>query len=203
MFGIFEKTDVERTVELLEMRDYSMKENKRKSIYNTSDTVIFRKYRNNNRIVSFMFSKEIMVDLIILINNEEIIIKHCVKDFNEVCDFINANDEEIEIVLREVMEKKADTMFQFLSETTTVTDKDNEKKIKHREAQKRYNEKTGYSKSDKSKNITKEWKKKNIKSFSFSFNINTDNEILDKIKNSGNAGSYIKSLILADIEREG
>lgn len=107
------------------------------------------------------------------------------------------SDKEMEEIIKEITKEQA------AEEQAEKKKKEEERKQAHREAQKRYNGKSGYSKSDKSKNITKEWKKKNIKSFSFSFNVNSDKNVLEKIKESGNAGMYIKSLILADIEREG
>ena len=115
---------------------------------------------------------------------------------------MNMSDKEMEEIIKEITKEQA-AEEQAAEEQAEKKKKEEQRKQAHREAQKRYNEKTEYSKSDKSKNITKEWKKKNIKSFSFSFNVNSDKDVLKRIKESGNAGMYIKSLILDDIEREG
>lgn len=75
-----------------------------------------------------------------------------------------------------------------------------EKKQAHRESQRRYREKTGYDKSKKQKEMTDKWHKKNYKAFMFTFNINTDIDVLEKLNQVDNINSYIKSLIIKDIQ---
>ena len=122
MFGMFERDDLDKTIEFLDASGYEIvASNQKPSVYDTKYTVLDQKYRKENRIISMLFShykepdENVTVDLKIVEDSNEEILKFCAETYDDIEKFVNASEAEINDMIVEARQERAKAVSSFMN----------------------------------------------------------------------------------------
>ena len=121
MYGLFENADLQRSLELLSENGFELViDNVRPSVVDTKNKVKYQEYQKSNKIVTILNSKQsnesddtITIDFIILVDDKRETIKFCVKTYDEVKAFVDADEAEVNEMFIAAMKSRAEAVSSF------------------------------------------------------------------------------------------